>query len=208
MRKVDRDLVSICIDFIQTTYSFEDYLEKNNLLDTKEVTGLDSFSVSCPFHLDKTPSFIVDSKRNIYNCLSCGHGGNLINFMSAYSTEVLGVKKNYMDTIEHLLRKDLVMQMRTKTNSIYKPLTFDISGLRDKKIGKLVSFSSIAPNPNTVLELSGYVKREFPNDHNVVMTSISLMEDGLNPSDIYERLKGIKTSNRFEGVNLEDFLND
>ena len=208
MRKIDNDIVSICIDFIQTTYSFEDYLAKYNLLDTKESMGMDSFSISCPFHLDKTPSFMVDARRNIYNCLSCNHGGNLINFMSAYSTEVLGVKRNYMDTIEYLLKNDPIMQLRAKSGSIYKPQTFDISGLKSRKLGKLVSFSSLVSNPSTVLELSSYIKREFPNDHNVIMTSISLMENGLQPSDIYDRLKNLNANNKFDGVDVGDYLND
>src|SRR3954463_10298514 len=35
----------------------------------------------CPFHNEKTPSFNVNSVRNIYKCFGCGKGGNAVNFI-------------------------------------------------------------------------------------------------------------------------------
>ena len=34
----------------------------------------------CPFHQEKTPSFSVSPEKNIAKCMSCGEGGNPINF--------------------------------------------------------------------------------------------------------------------------------
>lgn len=36
---------------------------------------------SCPFHDDKTPSFSVSEKKQIYHCFSCGRGGNVFSFL-------------------------------------------------------------------------------------------------------------------------------
>lgn len=36
---------------------------------------------SCPFHDDKTPSFSVSEKKQIYYCFSCGRGGNVFSFL-------------------------------------------------------------------------------------------------------------------------------
>ena len=36
---------------------------------------------SCPFHDDKTPSFSVSEKKQIYYCFSCGRGGNVFGFL-------------------------------------------------------------------------------------------------------------------------------
>ena len=35
----------------------------------------------CPFHNEKTPSFSVNSDRQIYHCFGCGKGGGVVNFI-------------------------------------------------------------------------------------------------------------------------------
>ena len=35
----------------------------------------------CPFHDDKTPSFMVSPARQICKCFACGEGGNAVNFL-------------------------------------------------------------------------------------------------------------------------------
>ncbi len=40
-----------------------------------------NFKGLCPFHDDKTPSFMVSPARQICKCFSCGEGGNAVNFL-------------------------------------------------------------------------------------------------------------------------------
>ena len=35
----------------------------------------------CPFHTEKTPSFTVNSEKQIFYCFGCGIGGNVFNFL-------------------------------------------------------------------------------------------------------------------------------
>ncbi len=42
-----------------------------------------SFKGLCPFHTEKTPSFHVNSVRQIYKCFGCGEGGDVISFLQA-----------------------------------------------------------------------------------------------------------------------------
>ena len=35
----------------------------------------------CPFHNEKTPSFIVSPHKGIFKCFGCGKGGNAVNFL-------------------------------------------------------------------------------------------------------------------------------
>jgi DNA primase len=40
-----------------------------------------NFKALCPFHEEKTPSFMVHPDKQIYKCFGCGKGGNAIHFV-------------------------------------------------------------------------------------------------------------------------------
>ena len=40
----------------------------------------------CPFHNEKTPSFIVSPSKGIFKCFGCGKGGNAVNFIMEHES--------------------------------------------------------------------------------------------------------------------------
>ncbi|SNZ02155.1 DNA primase [Persephonella hydrogeniphila] len=43
-----------------------------------------NYKALCPFHQEKTPSFMVSPTKNIFKCFGCGKSGSAINFVMEY----------------------------------------------------------------------------------------------------------------------------
>ena len=53
----------------------------------------------CPFHGEKTPSFYINSQKQIYKCFGCGEGGDVINFVMKIEN------LEFMDAVKLLARR-------------------------------------------------------------------------------------------------------
>ncbi len=53
----------------------------------------------CPFHAEKTPSFMVSPDRQAYHCFGCGAGGNAISFVMEYE------KVSFVEALTSLARR-------------------------------------------------------------------------------------------------------
>ncbi len=58
-----------------------------------------NFKALCPFHSEKTPSFIVSPERQIFKCFGCGIGGNAIKFLMEYE------KMDFGEALRFLAKK-------------------------------------------------------------------------------------------------------
>lgn len=81
---------------------FIDELKMNiNIVDVigKEVSlkkAGSNYKGLCPFHSEKTPSFMVSEEKQIFNCFGCGEKGDLIKFVQRF------YNLSFMDAIDKL----------------------------------------------------------------------------------------------------------
>lgn len=100
--------------------------KKNEILDNSDIVAIigeyvdlkktgSSFKGLCPFHHEKTPSFTVDDKKQLFHCFGCGKGGDVVSFIM----EKEGL--SYIDAMKYLANKagiKLDDNISSKKNSI------------------------------------------------------------------------------------------
>lgn len=58
-----------------------------------------NFMACCPFHNEKTPSFVVSPAKGIYKCFGCGKSGTAVGFIMEHEN------LSYPDALKYLARK-------------------------------------------------------------------------------------------------------
>jgi DNA primase len=98
-------------------------LEQNNIVDViEEYLPLKkagaNYNTNCPFHKEKTPSFIVSPDKQMFHCFGCGESGDSISFLTKY--------KNYtfVEAAEYLARRaGIILEETSSTKNDNKQLT-------------------------------------------------------------------------------------
>ncbi len=102
-----------------------------------------SYKALCPFHNEKTPSFIINQEKQFYKCFGCGEGGNVINFIM--KMENLG----FIEAIRLLARRANIEISMTGTSEEIKrqikekELCYEIN----KKAGRYF-YGNLTKQPN------------------------------------------------------------
>ncbi|GAB1349536.1 DNA primase [Ignavibacteriales bacterium] len=113
----------------------------------------------CPFHSEKTPSFSVSPKKQIYNCFGCHKGGNSIKFLMDYSN------LSFLDAVKELAREygvDLPAQDE-KTNEEQKRFE-EYYDLTKATIRFFIQQLTENPENKHILE---YLKNRHINDSSI-----------------------------------------
>ena len=119
--------------------------EIKNRLDIVQVVGKyvqlkqagKNFSGLCPFHKEKTPSFIVSPDIQRYKCFGCGETGDIFNFVQKIENI------DFVEALEKLAKEAGVDLKRFEKDSKYKRLE-DINYLSTKYFYNQLKASTIA----------------------------------------------------------------
>ncbi|MFH0828075.1 MAG: DNA primase [Candidatus Omnitrophota bacterium] len=70
-----------------------------------------NYKAVCPFHHEKTASFVVSLDKQIYHCFGCGAGGNVFNFLMRYD------RVDFPEAVEILAKKSGVALPEERSHS-------------------------------------------------------------------------------------------
>lgn len=163
-------------DEIKSRINIADYIGKRVTL---KKTGR-NFKGLCPFHNEKTPSFIVSPERESWHCFGCGKGGDIFTFAMEYEhvdfpealeelAEITGVKltRRAGDTPEAKLKQKIYEVNHLASEFYHYLLTKHALGekardyLKHRGItDKSMSTFSLGYSPNAWHALSGYLKKK------------------------------------------------
>ena len=99
---------SIPKDFIDRLVEDSDIVSVINHYVTLTKKG-NNYTCCCPFHEEKTPSFVVSPQKAIFHCFGCGAGGNVLTFIKDYE----GL--NFVEAVEKLAELNNVTVPRENT---------------------------------------------------------------------------------------------
>lgn len=108
----------------------EQILDRTDIVDIVSGFGVElrkkgaNYTACCPFHQEKTPSFIVNPARNSWHCFGCGKGGNAIGFLMEHETmtfpeAVRALGKRYGIEVEETKLAPEQEQQRMKRESMF-----------------------------------------------------------------------------------------
>lgn len=102
---------------VKNAYNIVDYIRMSGV-DLKE-SGNGSWKALCPFHTEKTPSFVVSEDFQNYRCFGCGASGDLLTFVQ--ETHTIG----FTEALKMLAEEKGIEIGEVATESSY-----DINGIR------------------------------------------------------------------------------
>jgi len=84
-----------------------------------------NFVALCPFHAEKTPSFVVSPSKQIYHCFGCGASGDAIKFVMemeklTYPEAIEKLASMYNFKLEYTKGNFLQIDILEKVNNFYK----------------------------------------------------------------------------------------
>jgi DNA primase len=146
----------------------------------------------CPFHKEKTPSFTVNPKTNLYHCFGCNAGGDVIGFICKKDNI------SFREAVEKLSSQGQVARVKEKAKDVHPASGIvhpESSINRSYLLNRVVSFyhQSFCEDPRALdyLKSRGITDNNIFSDFTIGFSNGTLLNTIPNEGDIREALKDI-----------------
>ncbi len=159
-----------------------------------------NFKALCPFHHEKTPSFMISPERQSWHCFGCSAGGDIFGFVMRYENLEFG------DALRMLAEKAGVeLRHENPAEYRYAGLLYDLNDAAKTYFKKALAAAPIAKKYLAERGLSAQTIEEFelgwaPNEPEAL--SMFLLNSGSAPQDLLQAGLSLKTE---RGLMLDRF---
>ena len=167
-----------------------------------------NFSATCPFHQEKTPSFIVSPEKQIWHCFGCGKGGDIFSFIMEMEglefkealqllADKAGVDLRNTNFQDNSRKRKLLNILKLASDYYARLLNQDKAGedckeylIKRSLSRETISQWSIGYSRNTWDDLIKYLK----NQKSMIVSDKDIFEAGLsikkeNSNNYYDRFR-------------------
>jgi len=140
------------------------------------------FKGLCPFHEEKTPSFMVSPEKQLFHCFGCGEGGNVFNFLMKYE------KLSFFEAVKMLAKK----------SGVPLPVDEEKENILHKKKERLYKLNNLVANyyreclfrTNQGKKVINYFKKRGINDTSVEKYKLGYAPPGWDVLSNFLKKKG------------------
>ncbi len=140
------------------------------------------FKGLCPFHEEKTPSFMVSPEKQLFHCFGCGEGGNAFNFLMKYE------KLSFFEAVKMLAQK----------SGVPLPVDEEKENILHKKKERLYKLNNLVANyyreclfrTNQGKKVINYFKKRGINDTSVEKYRLGYAPPGWDALTNFLKKKG------------------
>lgn len=140
-----------------------------------------NFKGLCPFHNEKTPSFIVSPERQIFHCFGCGKGGSIFDFVMEYE------HIDFIEALEMLAEKagvKLERRLEVTPEGKLKQKLFEVNHLASEYYHYLLTKHALGEKARA------YLKSRAISDKSVETFTLGYSPNSWESLSIYLRKKG------------------
>ncbi|HPN37031.1 MAG TPA: DNA primase [Melioribacteraceae bacterium] len=141
----------------------------------------------CPFHSEKTPSFVVSEQKQIFNCFGCHVGGDVFKFVKEYKSI------SFIEAVQEVAELVGITIEDTSSNELSR---------QEKEIEELYEINVVAARyfSNILLnETDGEIGRKYFKDRNIQLVMQKAFGLGFAPNKRDELYKFLLSQN----INIE-----
>lgn len=172
-----------------------------------------NWKAPCPFHREKSPSFMVHPEKQIFHCFGCGKGGDIFTFIQEIEgvdfpealkllAERAGIKlENNFQTEVNKSQKNRLLEINAKAAYFFHRFLLDMAGaktardyLEDRKLtAETIEKWKIGFVPDQWDLLTKYLLKNGFGIEDIIAAGLTIKRDGADIKTgrgVYDRFRG------------------